>query len=524
MSAGTIGSVDLMVDRHVRSGRGSHAALVEVSVDGDRRSLSYLRLQRETEAIAEQLAVRAQGRELRIAIVGSATLETVAWWLGAMRGGHLVFLVNPDLPAAQYPPMLGTFRPDVLLGDRTASNLDCEPMTLGQATVAEATVAGAYFPEAHLPENDSRHTEDARPALVLASSGSTGRPKLCVHAHRAFWGFERYVSRAVWGMNAGDRVLASGGPFFSFGLQGIHPPLSVGATAVLLPQWREHGDFLKVIEAECVSVFLAVPTLYHLLQSRTDAALLQRRTRSLRVAMSAGEHLPAIVRRRWETHTGVPMCDSIGTTETFVPYLSETVEGGSGNGLRDVGCFDYEMRFTETAGHGGDTVFMAVIKSAYMMLGYLGDDGRLMRSKDRFLTHDLFMLKQSGWHFVSRRSERVKVSGLWVSPQELEEFLLQDERVLKAAALPLETDEGLQRLRAFVVLRPEESGGQERVAGQLLARAREMLRPKALCPDKVCVVEDLKASPTGKFKRTEFRTTVQSLLQGSSGFNAEAFS
>jgi len=332
-----------------------------------------------------------------------------------------------------------------------------------------------------------------------------------MHAHRAFWGFERHVSRPAWGLHAGDRVLASGGPFFSFGLQGIHPPLSVGATAVLLPQWREHGDFPATMEAEQVSVFLAVPTLYHLLQSRLDAALLHRRTRSLRVAMSAGERLPSVVRRRWETHTGVPMCDSIGTTETFLPYLSETV--GAGPGLRDIGCFDYEMRFSATAGHGGERVFMAAIDSPCMMLGYLGDDGQLLPLGQRFPTRDLFVLKDSGWHFVSRQSERVKVSGLWVSPQELEEFLLQDDRVLKAAAVPLESEEGLQRLRAFVVLRPDSQGRDEQqVAEQLHARARAQLRPRALCPDQVRVVADLNASPTGKFKRAEFRQAVLSTL------------
>ena len=118
------------------------------------------------------------------------------------------------------------------------------------------------------------------------------------------------------------------------------------------------------------------------------------------------------------------------------------------------------------------------------------------------------MLKAGGWQFVSRRSERIKVSGLWVSPQDLEEFLLQDERIVKAAAVPVETDEGLQRLRAYVVPRSDDAAGHAELVMQTLARARATLRPKALCPDQVCVVGDLAATPTGKFKRAEFKTAL----------------
>src|SRR5207253_9208871 len=106
---------------------------------------------------------------------------------------------------------------------------------------------------------------DREPALALMTSGSTGDPKWCVHPHGAFAAFERLVTQRAWRIQPDDRMLASGGPYFSFGLQGVHVPLSVGATAVLLPQTRAHTDFLDVIESERISVFLAVPTLYHLL-------------------------------------------------------------------------------------------------------------------------------------------------------------------------------------------------------------------------------------------------------------------
>lgn len=510
--ASEAGCVELMVDRHVRSGAGARCALLEVMLDSGtgpkrNRALCYRSLMTLTMAIAARLpAVGIGAAPLRIVLIGSATLETVCHWLGAMRAGHQVFLVHPDLPAAQYDTLLQGYGPHRVWRDRTArvplgellpelqadDGNDVQP---GQRAAAVSDLA------------DQRFLDDVRPALVLASSGSTGSPKLCVHAHRAFWHFECNVSRPMWQLSAADRVLASGGPYFSFGLQGIHPPLSVGATAVLLPAWRSHTDFLDTIAAERVTVFLGVPTLFHLLQSRSGPERLARDTLSLRLCLSAGERLPEIVRQRWETHTAVPLCDSIGTTETFAPYFSEIA--GQGRGFRPVPGFDYEMRRTDLADPEGSAIFVASLRSRCMMLGTL-EQGALVPLARRFVTNDLFILKNGVWTFVSRRSERVKVSGYWASPQELEEFLLQDGRVLKVAAVAIETPEGLQRLRAFVVLKPE-AGAPEAVAADLLGKAREQLRPKALCPDLVCPVPDLSSTPTGKLKRDEVRQQVMAM-------------
>jgi acyl-coenzyme A synthetase/AMP-(fatty) acid ligase len=518
-----IGCVELMVDRHVRHGGGERTALLEIAPGGSRsmrRALCYRSLMMRTIEIADGLpAADTQSGQMRIALIGSATLETVCHWLGAMRAGHVVFLVHPDLGEEQYETLMRAYRPDLVWRDRTARVPLGEllPEILSDAMApdgaepvgAPASRAAAGC-ETFATSAEAPFFDDVRPALVLSSSGSTGNPKLCVHSHRAFWYFERDVSRPMWNLDASDCVLASGGPYFSFGLQGIHPPLSVGATAVLLPEWKEHADFLRVIADERVTVFLAVPTLFHLLHARTEAGRLAAATSTLRVCLSAGERLPDVVRQRWETHTGVPLCDSIGSTETFAPYLSEIV--GQGRGLRAVQGFDYEMRRTDLADPQGATVFMASLRSRCTMLGTI-DEGRIVPTPKRFATNDLFTLDGSRWNFVSRRSERIKVSGYWVSPQELEEFLLQDPRVLKAAAVPIETPEGLQRLRAFVVL-AAEAGSSGEIACQLQQQARLQLRPKALCPDMVCAVPDLSSTPTGKLKRLEVRARLIEMQLG----------
>lgn len=498
----SIGCVALMVDRHVRAGRGGKTALVEYA-GTERRTITYDELQRATARIAQELALDLGGarHQRRIAIVGAGTLEAVCWWLGAMRAGHLPFLVHPDLPAGHYEALWQDFDPVRIYCDRTVA-------LAGGDRLPPITELLANAPPVPVEWNDSSAQIgllDARPAVCLTSSGSTSRAKICVHAHRAFFAFERSVTRRTWGLQESDVVLGSSGPYFSFGLQGVHPALSVGATAVMLPEWKRHAEFLETLERERVTVFLAVPTLYHLLMTRAERPY---RLDALRLCLSAGERLPDVIRARWEEKTGSRMLDSIGTTETFAPYLSE--EADKGPGLREIGGFTYRYDPVEPAAANGAAAYTVALSGGPMMLGYYRADSAYgyERLAGPFDTDDLFERDGECWRFLSRRSERVKVAGYWVSPQELEAFLLADERVAKAVAVPTETEEGLTRLRAFIV--PVDPSAQSDVLVQeLMDRMREGLRPKALRPDRIEVVMDLSSTPTGKIRRQEARALAR---------------
>lgn len=501
----SIGCVGLMVDRHVHAGHAAKTALVE-HAGTERRTLTYGELQRVTARIAQELTLDLGGtrHQERIAVVGASTLETVCWWLGAMRAGHLPFLVHPDLPADHYEALWQDFDPARVYCDRTAARVGGDRLPPVGRLLANAPAAPAEWTDRDVQIG----LLDARPAVCLASSGSTGRAKICVHAHRAFFVFERNVTRRMWGMQASDVVLGSSGPYFSFGLQGVHPALSVGATAVLLPEWKRHAEFWETLESERVTVFLGVPTLYHLLMTRAERTY---RLDALQLCLSAGERLPEAIRARWEKRTGSRMLDSIGTTETFAPYFSE--EAGKDPGLREVGGFTYRYDPLERAGANSGATYLVAVSGGAMMLGYYRADaaGGYERLAIPFDTGDLFEHEHERecWRFLSRRSESVKVAGYWVSPQELEAFLLTDERVAKAIAVPIETEEGLTRLRAFIV--PVDSRARsDALVGELMDRMRKHLRPKALRPDRIEVVADLSSTPTGKIRRQEARALARS--------------
>lgn len=493
-----IGCVERLVDRHARSRAANKEALVEVGACG-RRALTYRQLQILTRDLARSIRIDLGGSRAsqNIALVGSSTLELLCAWLAVMRAGHTAFLVHPNQPPEHYEALWDECDPALILTDRTVEPavgerlprienlLECDQGSLGDDSGSRT------FDE---------DLDDARPALCLLSSGSTGLPKICVHAHRAFGHFERAVSRAMWDLKPGDRIMGTSGPYFSFGLQGVHPALSLGATAVLVPEWTDHTRFLEVMEQERVTVTLAVPTLYHLLVQRAKR---RYRLDSLRLSLSAGERLPPIVRQRWEQWSGSIMIDSIGTTETFSPYFSQTADGRGG--FKDVPGFEYSVAAAEAPGPVGTDTFTVAVSGPTMMLGYYTRwaSTHYEPLREKFETKDLFSRDDAGWHYVSRNSERIKVAGHWVSPQELEEFLLLDPRVALAGAVPIETAEGLTRLRAFIVLREEARPDERRVVEELMQAARDRLRPKALRPDSIRAVAALQTTPSGKMRRAE---------------------
>lgn len=487
---------DWMVDRHVRAGRGDCVALVECGGDG-RRALTYAQLLAASIHMAETFRAMTAGRSepARIGIVGSSTFETVCAWLGAMRAGCLPCVMHPALGADAHARLAADFRPDAIFRDRTGpAGVGVELRAICHAEASMPTSAGMTPALAVAPGD---------PAFCLASSGSTGRAKLCAHAHGAIPGFDHHVTRPLWKMHAGDVVLGSSGPYFSFGLQGIHTALSLGARAILLPEWTRHEAFLETIEREAVTVFLAVPTLFHLLMTRASR---RYRTGSLRFCLSAGERLPDVIRTRWSAFAGAPLVDSVGTTESFLPYFTEVP--GEPPGLRETGAFRYAYAVADRT--PGDKAAMAVsLAGSLMMLGYLepGGDVRQLRQPSWFATGDLFSSVAGGWSFLSRCSERVKIAGHWVSPQGLESFLLTDERVLQAAAVPVTTEGGLQRLRAFIVLGDAYRDGDAVVAA-LMRRMRDELKPRALRPDRIEIVSGLASSPNGKLRRRELAAAV----------------
>ncbi len=95
-----------------------------------------------------------------------------------------------------------------------------------------------------------------------------------------------------------------------------------------------------------------------------------------------------------------------------------------------------------------------------------------------------------------------KVSGIWLSPFEVEGALVSHPQVLEAAVVAMRDADGLEKPKAFIVLQSGE--GSETLEAALKDFVKEKIG-KWKYPRWIEVVEDLPKTATGKIQRFKLR-------------------
>ena len=508
--AGGDNAADWFVDRHPRMGGGGRVAFTDPW-----RSLTYADLHALSCRFATALAGAGTGRERRLAMLMLDTVDfPVAFW-GAIRAGVVPVPINTLLPAEQVAYILADSRAEALVVSAPLlpalapllAGLPHLKLTLG----APAEGGGAFgdFLATGTPAHDPVPVSPDEVAFWLYSSGSTGAPKGVKHVHASLRATADTYGRQVLGIAPDDLVFSAAKLFFAYGLgNAMTFPMSVGAASVLLPERPTPEAVLGVMRRHQPTIFAGVPTLYAALLA--DKAL-DRGAGSarLRRCISAGEALPESVGLRWRHTVGVDILDGIGSTEMLHIFLSNQPDrlryGTSG-----VPVPGYEARIVDEAGNpvsDGESGAL-LVRGPSAAEGYWN---QRRKSRQTFLgewthTGDTYVRDEGGFYrFCGRADDMMKVSGIWVSPFEVEAALIAHETVLEAAVVGHEDADGLLKPRAFVVLTE---------AGQAIgpAAVQDMLKEhvKTQCgpwkyPRWIETVEALPKTATGKIQRFRLR-------------------
>jgi benzoate-CoA ligase len=225
---------------------------------------------------------------------------------------------------------------------------------------------------------------------------------------------------------------------------------------------------------------------------------------SLRLVSSAGEALPAELGERFKAHFGVDIVDGIGSTEMLHIFLSNRPErvryGTTG---WPVPGYVVELRGDDGLpvpdGEPGDLYIQG--PSAAMM--YWANQaktretfqGGWTKSGDKYIRNS-----DGSYTYGGRSDDMLKVSGIYVSPFEVEATLVQHPAVLEAAVIGVPDAEGLTKTKAFVVLK---AGGQA-TEDELKAFVKDRLAPYKY-PRQISFVPDLPKTATGKIQRFKLR-------------------
>ena len=186
-------------------------------------------------------------------------------------------------------------------------------------------------------------------------------------------------------------------------------------------------------------------------------ALPAREDVSLRLVSSAGEALPAEIGERFQRHFGVDIVDGIGSTEMLHIFISNRPRQGAirHDGLAGAGLRDRTARRKRRRGRGwraGRPLHPRAVRGVDV-LGRPRQDaetfqGGWTKSGDKYIRN-----ADGSFTYGGRSDDMLKVSGVYVSPFEVEATLVQHPAVLEAAVIGFADADGLTKTKAFVVLR-----------------------------------------------------------------------
>ena len=280
-------------------------------------------------------------------------------------------------------------------------------------------------------------------------------------------------------------------------------PLSVGATVVLMAERpTPQATFKRMVEHQ-PTVFYGAPTGYGGMLASPD--LPAREQVALRLCSSAGEALPRDIGERWTAHFGCEIIDGIGSTEMLHVFLSNR-PGDVRYGTTGKPVEGYEVELRNEDGSvvtGHDQIGDLYIKGPSAALMYWNNREK---SRDTFRgewtkSGDKYTRDVDGYYiYAGRNDDMLKVSGIYVSPFEVEATLVQHPAILEAAVIGKEDTDGLTKTKAFILLKP----GKSLTEAEVKAFVKERLAPYKY-PRFIEFVSELPKTATGKIQRFRLR-------------------
>ncbi len=498
-----------LTDKMVEKGFGDRIALI-----GNGRRRTYKELSdwtnRLAHALAEDYGVQPGNRVL---IRSANNPAMVACWLAATKAGAVVVNTMPLLREVELTKIVNKaeiafalcdtrmmdeliacakgnrFLKNVVGFDGTANHdAELDRIALEKPVILEAVKTGR---------------DDV--ALLGFTSGTTGEPKATMHFHRDLLIVADGFAKEVLQVTPDDVFVGSPPLAFTFGLGGLAIfPLRFGATATLLEN-ASPPHMIDIIETYRATISFTAPTGYRAMMAAIDEGA---DLSSLRIAVSAGETLPAPVFEDWQRKTGTPILDGIGTTELLHIFISNRLGDASAAATGrpvtgyEAAVLDDEMNEMPV----GEVGNLAVRGPTGCR--YLADDRQARYVREGWnLTGDAFWKGEDGvFHFAARTDDMIISSGYNIAGPEVEAALLSHPDVVECGVVGAPDDERGQIVEAHVVL-AEGIVADEDCTKRLQDHVKATIAPYKY-PRSVRFVDALPKTQTGKIQRFRLRSAA----------------
>ena len=495
-----------LTDRMVQKGFGDNTALI-----GNGRRRTYKELtdwtNRLARALVENYGVRPGNRVL---IRAANNPAMVACWLAATKAGAVVVNTMPMLRASELAQIVDKARIALALCD---TRLMDELVACAKDSRFLEQVVGFDGTANHDAELDRiALTKPVRfeavatgrddVALLGFTSGTTGVPKATMHFHRDLLIIADGYAKDVLGVTPDDVFVGSPPLAFTFGLGGLAIfPLRFGAAATLLEN-ASPSNMVEIIETYRATISFTAPTAYRaMLTAMDEGADLS----SLRLAVSAGETLPAPAFNDWMRRTGKPILDGIGATEMLHIFISNRLDdlapGSTGKPVRG-----YEARIVDEDMNElpRGTVGRLAVRGP-TGCRYLADARQRNYVRDGWnLTGDSFVQDEAGYfHFAARSDDMIVSAGYNIAGPEVEAALLTHADVRECAVIGIPDADRGQIVQAHVVL-ADGVAADDDTAKRLQDHVKATIAPYKY-PRSVKFTTALPKTQTGKIQRFHLR-------------------
>ncbi len=497
-----------------------------VALTGAGGELTYAQLHDRVRRTANGLRGIGLQPEQRVLMCMADGPDFVTVFLAALRMGAVPVPVSTMLRAAEIAELLADSRARLLAVTREYAELAERAVAVGRTGAeldgvlagpgADLSASVPVHPLEELAGASSRRVTPTRPSATRRRSGCTPRARpaspraRCTGTSRSRWCARPTARRCS---ASGRRTAACRPPRRSSPTgsgNSVLFPLSVGASAVLEPS-PSKPDLLAARAGEYgATLFYGGPTFFAgMLRMDVPADALG----GVRLAVSAGESLPAALYQRWTSHFGVDILDGIGMTEMLHIFLSNR-PGEVRPGTTGVAVPGYDLRILDEQDQelGPDTPGTLFVRGASAATGYWSryDASRQVFRGEWLRTGDTYLRDADGYYTcLGRTGDMLKVGGIWVSPAEVENRLLAHDDVAQAVVVAARDADDLEKPVAYVVRRAGGTASED----ELIEFCREGL-PSFKRPRKVIFVESYPTTATGKIRRVELRDSAATVLVG----------
>ena len=282
---------------------------------------------------------------------------------------------------------------------------------------------------------------------------------------------------------------------------------NAGSKIILITNPRDMKGFIGELKKERISVFIGVNTLFNGMVNQPDFATVD--FSNLRLTLGGGMATQKAVAEKWKKITGTPIVEAYGLTEASPgvccnPLNIEAYSGGIG---LPVPSTEVELRDADGNEVGIGQPGELWVRGPQVMQGYWNrpeETAKTIDSRGFLETGDIAVMDEKGWlKLVDRKKDLIVVSGFNVYPNEIEEVISHNDKVMEVACIGVPNEKTGEALKVFVVKKDPSLTKEE-----LIEFCRTELTAYKV-PKDIEFREELPKSNVGKILRRELREQAQ---------------